>query len=253
MKRTCKSAVVLMLIATVLVLSSCNGLFTSSVMKGAARDPEKAAAALAKKPTATLVADAADAADQSSAQAVVGALSKKAKDDPNFASNLNEDEKKTVINAAMTAVINLPAIAGDSSINLAGMMNGDIDSADEDEMMENIVSSIINNLGDCDTTCVASILDASYDNGQIAAGTSPEMKSSLALGAITVAAATMKGSNFDMDEFMDALEDGNGSVDASDVLPGASPADLANLTTAMNILNALSADTSFDMSSIFGM
>lgn len=246
-----------MLIATVLVLSSCNGLFTSSVMKGAARDPEKAAAALAKKPTATLIADAADAADQSSAQAVVGALSKKAKDDPNFASNLKDDEKKTVINAAMTAVINLPAIAGDSSINFEGMMNGDIDGADEEAMMKNIVSSIINNLGDCDTTCVASILTASLDTTGgtpvIAAGTSPEMKSSLALGAITVAAATLKGSDFDMDEFMHALEDDNGSIDASDVLDGASPADLANLTTAINILNALSADHDFNMSSIFGM
>lgn len=251
-----------MLIASVLMLTSCGGLFTTSTMKGAARDPGEAAKALSKKPTKTLVADAGQAADQAQAQAVVGALSKKAKDDPTVITSLSDEDKKTVIDAALTAVIDLTSMATD--VDLDALMSEDSD-ADEDEMMENIMGSIINNLGDCDTTCVKVILDDSVTtdaNGDpvLAAGVSEEMKSSLALGAITVAAASVKGAGADISTIMNALdgEDENGdAADTDDIVANilganASQDDINGLKSALNTLAALES-AGYDFSNAFGV
>lgn len=256
MKRTWKTAIALMLIASVLMLTSCDGLFTTSTMKGAARDPDKAAAALAKKPTADLVTDAGTAADQAQAQAIVGALSAQAKDDPSVITDLDPEDKKKIVDAAMTAVIDPTAIAGNSGIDLKGMMNGDVDG-DEDEIMENIVGSIIDSLGDCDTTCVKVILDDSLDaNGNLKSDVPEEMKSTLALGAITVAASAVQGSDFDIADLMDAMDgtDTNGTDAQVAALlgPNASKDDVAGLTSALNTLAALSA-SGYEFSDAFGM
>lgn len=254
MKRTWKTAIVLMLIASVLMLTSCDGLFTRSTMKGATRDPAKAAAALASKPTEDLVADAGSAADQAQAQAVVGALSAQAKNNPEVITNLSEEDKKKVVDAAMTAVIDLTSLASDVDLNA---LMGDDSNADEDEMMENIMSSLIDNLGDCDTTCVKVILDDSLDaSGNLKPNTSEEMKGTLALGAITVAASAVQGSDMDINDLISAMDgsDTSGTDAQVNALlgPNASAEDKASLTSALKTLAALEA-TGYEFGNAFGM
>lgn len=258
MKRTWKTAIALMLIASVLMLTSCDGLFTRSVMKNAARDPDAAAKALAEKPTSTLVDDAGAVADKTQAQSVVGALSAQAKDDPSKITSLDDGEKKKIVDAAMTAVIDLTAIA--SEVDLNALMSED-SNVDEDELMNNLVGSIIDNLGACDTTCVKVILDDSVTtdaNGDpvLSSNVSEEMKGTLALGAITVACSAVQGSGFELDDLMDAMDgtDASGTdAQVSALLgPDASPDDVASLTSALNTLAALEA-AGYEFGDAFGM
>ncbi|MBQ0168129.1 MAG: hypothetical protein KBT02_13575 [Treponema sp.] len=258
MKRTCKMTIVLMLIASVFILASCDGLFTTSMMSGAARDPGKAAEALAKKPTKDLAADAKDAADMSSAQAVVGALSAQALQDPSVITSLKPEEKVDIINAAVTASIDKTALFDKDKVgfDLVGMMSGDENAVSDDVEPEDIIKAIIENTAECDTTCIVVILDDALTtdasgNAELDPNLDPELKANLTMGAIAVVASVIP-EDVNMDDLMDSMEgDAADAGDmASDILGAeATPEKTAALTTALTVLSLLFADGS----GIFGM
>lgn len=246
MKGKIKTVAVCIIVAAVMILTSCGNVFTTSLGKVAARDPEKAAKALAKKSTSTLVSDAAEVADRTQAQAVIGALSTKSQSE---ITSLSASDKQQIISTATTAVINMTALG--SSLDMDAISSG---NANEEEIIE----SILNNCSATDTKCVTYILnDALTSSGtlNIPNDADPdEYKMSLTMGAVAVAASSLKGANFDMEDFMDAFD--SDSVETVDdhlenMLPNGSAQDRANLKTALRIFAALGND-GFDPSAAFG-
>lgn len=238
MKKTSKAAMVAILIALLMLVTSCDGLFTKSMApKSAVRDTSKAAEALAKKDSADLAKDAANVGDMKEAQKVLGALSTKSKEE---ISALSEEEKASIISASMTACIDMAALAG--AIDVDELSSEDADPSE-------IIGEVLKTFSGADTTCVQYILEDSLnEDGTLkdADNMSEETKKNLALGAVSVAASAVSGTeDMDFDKLSDAMENGG---DPQDILgPDATEDDVKALETSLKTLEALSdAGLSFE-------
>ena len=238
MKKTSKAAMVAILIALLMLVTSCDGLFTTSMApKSAVRDTSKAAEALAKKDPADLAKDAANVGDMKEAQKVLEALSKKS---PDEISKLSEEDKASIISASMTACIDMAALAG--AIDVDALSSGDADPSE-------IIGEVLKTFSGANTTCVQYILEASLDeNGNLidADNMSEETMKNLALGAVSVAASAVSGTeDKDFDKLLDAMENGG---EAKDILPDGD--DKTALETSLKTLEALS-DAGFSFEDLF--
>lgn len=259
MKRMNKAAFIAALVCLAMIVTSCNGLFTTTTMPGAARDPGQAASALANQPTADLVANTRDVDSMEGAQTLVAALSQKAKDDPDFASNLSSQEKQDIISAATIAVIDMASIA--QNLDIASLMGGNGDGDGDgtgdgtgDDAMGQVLDAIVGSIGSTDTTCVVAILNNSLnESGELTQDVldSPEMQSSLAMGAIAVAASTVSSTGASGADLIATFESA-GSSNAEDILPDdASDEEIASLQASIDTLMALT-EAGFDITSLFG-
>lgn len=247
MKRTCKVVMVIALIAALMALTSCDNMFTKSVMKGAARDPEKAASKLANKPTDELINDAENAKDRSSAQAIIGALNKKSEEEIKA---LDTDQKQAVLSAATKAVVDMGSLGG----SVGGLLKDAGSSSSSNSEVADVMDDIIASAAGNDTTCVAWVLESSLDaNGNIPADTPADMKSSLTMGAVAVAASSLANAGItDSNSVMDRLENADNISDVNTAAAqmlgsGADQKDVENLASALKTLKALqSSGYAFD-------
>lgn len=211
MKRTRKAAVVLFVAALLMVLTSCDGIFENSLLQDFTRDQGNMAAELAKKDTSELASTAAAVEDKAQAESVVSALSIKAKEDPEkFVEELEPEDKIAIINAATTAVLDVSSIgaslmdvmdknknnSGDDPDPSSGEEPGNDD--DEKEMAIQVVNTIIDSIGNADTSCVEIILnDALAEDSEgvpvLKDTVTEDEKASLCMGAVTVAASAVSG------------------------------------------------------------
>ncbi len=230
MKRSSKAAIVAVLIALLMLVTSCDlGMFTKSMAPSSAvRDQSKAEEALAKKDSGDLAKDAANVGDKNEAQKVLGALSKKSKEE---ITALSDEEKASIISASMTACIDMAALA--DSIDMDAITSGD---ADPDAM----IGEILKSFSGADTKCVVFILEDSLNEDGTLKDMSEATKKNLALGAVSVAASTVSGvEDLDSDALIEAMENGG---DASTILGNeASQDDIKALETSLKTLEALEA------------
>lgn len=235
MKKTSKAAMVAILIALLMLVTSCNGLFTTSMApKSAVRDTSKAAKALAKKDSADLAKDAANVGDKNEAQKVLGALSTKSKEE---IIALSPEEKASIISASMTACIDMAALAG--AIDVDELTSEDADPSE-------IIGEVLKTFSGADTTCVQYILEDSLNEDGTLKDMSEETKKNLALGAVSVAASAVSGTeDMDFDKLSDAMENGG---DPKGILGlDATEDDVKALETSLKTLKALSdAGLSFE-------
>lgn len=258
MKRMNKAPVLAVLLCLVMLVTSCDGLFTRTLTPDAVRDPSAAAAALANKSSADLAADAGNVGDMSEAQTVLAALSNKAKNDPDFAANLTTEQKKQILSAATVAVLDIPAIV--SSIDINAIAGGDDNGGDDNgnsgdggdgtDPTAAVIDAVIASVGNAETACVTAILLDATAGGELSAevAASPEMQRSLAMGAVAVAASTVGGAGATGADLMEAM--GSGGSSAEDLLgDGADPAAVEELQTALDTL-AILEENGFHLESL---
>lgn len=253
MKKNYKAVMVAALVFLVMIITSCDGLFTRTMTPSAARDPELAAQKIASKNSKDLVVDAGNVENKEQATTIVTALSQKAENDPDFAQNLSSEEKKQVITAATTAVIDMAAI-GSKIGDIMGMVPGDDGDGDDggepdEEQMREIAGSIFESFGHADTYCVEAILNDAVDaDGNLSPkyANDPDMQKSLAMGALAVAASNLSASGKSSDDVIDMFmgtSDDSGSGNGGEGMP-------PELEGAFNTFSAL-MEAGFDPSSLF--